>query len=97
MSADELRKAAETLRTAEWVEQLPPAFAHLLARWMDAEGQVIEMLTPWTELLNGVIEDASGEKAVMRLLKDENGQPEIIGDCTPSALALARLINGGAA
>lgn len=97
MSADELRQAAETLRAPEWSERMPPAFAHLIARWMDAEGQVLEMLDPWTELLNAVIEDRTGEKAVMRLLRDESGQPKIIGDCTPSALALARLINGGAA
>ncbi len=91
-SADELRAAATELRT-----QANGGFHPLLADWLDSEADMLDHIEPWVELLNAAITTAHGdERYTLKLLKNEHGEPEIVGGTDSAAFRLARAINGGA-
>lgn len=79
---------------AAYIATMDPTMGLLLAETLETEAKLLDMLEPFTELLNATVEAQGGPKGALRLLVDDDGLPKVVSDSTPSWLRIARLING---
>lgn len=80
----------------DFIAMMDPDVGLLLAETLETEAQLLDMLQPFTELLNATVEAQGGPKGALRLLVDEDGLPQVVSDSTPSWLRIARKINEAA-
>lgn len=95
--------AKEALPNGQWVSEASqwdltasPSLGLLIADCLDTEAQMLDMLEPFTELLSATVEAQGGPKGALRLLKDDQGDPILTTDTTPSWVRVAEAIIEGA-
>jgi hypothetical protein len=77
---------------ATYIALMDPSLGLLIADCLDAEARMLDMLEPFTELLCATIESQGGPTGALRLLKDDQGNPILTTDTTPSWVRVAEAI-----
>lgn len=81
-------------RDADFIAAMHPGVALALADWLEAEAAVQDSMQPMAELISLTIEQAGGPAGYVRILHDDDGNPQMQADSSPAALRLADLILG---
>ena len=86
-----LRRAAREIRGGKYVDA--PALLEAVAAWLDAEAGVLGEMEPFAEVINATITSKTGLESFIVFGRDEDtGQPRMILDTSPAALAVAEVI-----